>query len=652
MSDLCGIIAPIKHFMSNTTEEIYISIGSEKYVALSLKEGRVYIIPDFQREIRWESENVAQLIDDIKSGPKYLGNIILTQHAENKYSIIDGQQRITILTMILSCIDKYHAENIDVIYPCKLYIESFSAFSTLLGKYFPDESEEEKEIAETDKLCQRAKYYELWKYIYNHPILKDKVKAEEFLENLGKSSVNVILNKSTDISDGIRYFIDVNLKGKQLDTEDIFKSYLFKNDQGSEIRNEWYKFKENVTKTAQYKMNYPLLKLLEHYFYCDLYKDSKYKGLDFGEDFTIKSEFKTREENPKTFREGIHIIELIRSKKYMLESLRNLNSIIEVMIEIVSSASTTLKFEKFFSCHEKGRESRLDPDELKIIHNLMKKILKDTKYLPKALIMKFTLSTLLCRENKSKEEVQRIYGVYLLAVLFSVFENKKSKDALLSVLKADDHNWYSALIEQIKSYFDPEKITENRLMAQYKLAINEEEDDYRFRCKSLATIYNFFKIENERVAIAKGKLPLLYKFITDNEKYSTEHFIINQNNNKTVSIVVREGTAEYQYDKRFYNRYVNSMFNYIFVPRELNSDLKDFWAPYKLSLIDTKKVDCMYSLMYLDKVKELCGAIENSVKTDRQYKDDLDLYFARDFKEDYVKFARDILKEVMRKIKG
>ena len=119
--------------------------------------------------------------------------------------------------------------------------------------------------------------------------------------------------KSDDINDGIRYFIDVNLKGKQLDIEDIFKSYLFKNDQSADIRTEWYKFKENVTAASDSKMDYPLFKLLEHYFYCDLYKDPKYKGMEFGEDFLLKKEFKTREPSPQVFREGIHLIELIWS---------------------------------------------------------------------------------------------------------------------------------------------------------------------------------------------------------------------------------------------------------------------------------------------------------------------------------------------------
>lgn len=651
MSDLLGIIAPLKKFLSKTEEKIYAPLSSDKEI-LSLSPDRIYTIPDFQREIRWANENVAQLIDDIYSGPKYLGNVILTQHLDDQFSIIDGQQRITILTMILSCIKKYFDEQIDVFSPCKLEIESFSEFSNILLKNFPQDLLEDKTVVQSDKLHQRYKYYYLWQYISKHPVITDQISAENLLENLGKSTINIILNKSTDIGDGIRYFIDVNLKGKQLDTEDIFKSYLFKYDPGKEIRDEWYRFKENTTKADVHRMNYPLLKFLEHYFYCDLYRNEKYRGLEFGEDFLIKKEFKTRGENPKTFREGIHIIELIRNKTYMLNSLRNLNDAIEIMIEIVESRSTTQNFETYFEYkNEKGKKEKLDQVEIKIIHNIMGKVLKDSKTLPKALIMKYILSTLLSQDPQSKESLQKIYGVYVLAVLFTVFENKKSKDVLLSVLKADNKDWYSELISQINSYFSPEKITDTRLLAQYKLAANEEEEDYRFRCKSLATLYNFFRINGNKVSIADGKAKKLYNFIENDDAFTVEHFIVSDTDSKKTIVVLKGQELEYEYEQKFYKKYVNSLFNFIFISNNLNSQLGNYWLPHKMSQIKSKDLECDYSRMYLESIKKLGSNMKKIPQDEAQYKDKMDLYFSRDFKDQYVEFARVILKAVIEKIK-
>lgn len=164
MGELLGIIAPLKKFMSNSDEEVYVTLDGDKKTILSLAKDRIYDIPDFQREIRWSSDNVALLIEDIKSGPKFLGNIILTKHFDNNFSIIDGQQRITVLTMILSCIKRLHKDEIEIINPCKLTIESFSSFLAILELGF-DESQYTNDVYESDKLKQISKYTELWNYI-------------------------------------------------------------------------------------------------------------------------------------------------------------------------------------------------------------------------------------------------------------------------------------------------------------------------------------------------------------------------------------------------------------------------------------------------------------------------------------------------------
>ena len=159
MSDLLGVIAPLKKFLSNTDESISVPVGNMDQEILSLSKGRTYLIPDFQREIRWESENVSQLIDDISSGPKYLGNVILTRHTGQKFSIIDGQQRITILTMVLSCLMSRHNSRMEVFAPCQLLIESFSEFWNLLGRGFAAEELEKTENAK-DFIRERAEAYD------------------------------------------------------------------------------------------------------------------------------------------------------------------------------------------------------------------------------------------------------------------------------------------------------------------------------------------------------------------------------------------------------------------------------------------------------------------------------------------------------------
>ena len=638
MAELLGIIAPLKKFMSNTKEEVTISIGGEKKVVLSLEEGRVYNIPDFQREIRWSCDNVAVLIEDIKSGPKFLGNIILTKHSEYNFSIIDGQQRITILTMILSCIRMLHEREIKVIAPCKLTIESFTKFSELMESCFAEQMYTE-ETFESDKLKQIHKYIELWKYISDLDEIKNKREAKKIIENLGACSFNVIINEADDVSEGIRYFIDVNLKGKQLDTEDIFKSYLFRNDSGKEIREQWYLLKTLVAEIESSKMEYTLLRLLEHYFLCDLYSDNGYKGMEFGTDFFLKKPYK---EGNLIYRENTHLVELINNNQYMKISLKRLNNIIRLMLIIVNSESITLEIKEVFSCDKTN--GGIDDVEIKVIHNISGKILKDTKLLPKALLIKYFIVLLYGNGGKNKETIRTIYGIYLFTVLFSVFENKKSSEVLISIIKANEAEWYKELVKQINGYFVIDRITDARLLTQYKFGQNEDEEDQRFRCKSLATIYNFFTNDKGVVHVRKGKMNDLYKFITDDNSFSVEHFIVSETKRRNILV---QGN-EYKIEDTIYKRYVNNFFNFIFIDKELNSQLGNNWLPQKLEMLKDKEVSCEYSKMIIVKLGRLGDEFQKRAGED--YKDKLDLFFAREYKELYIEYTKLVLDDIINRI--
>ena len=198
-------------------------------------------------------------------------------------------------------------------------------------------------------------------------------------------------------------------------------------------------------------------------------------------------------------------------------------------------------------------------------------------------------------------------------------------------------------------YFSPDKITDTRLLAQYKLAANEEEEDYRFRCKSLATLYNFFRINGNKVSIVIGKAKQLYNFIANDDSFTVEHFIVSDTDSRTTIVVLDE--KELEYEQKFYKKYVNSLFNFIFISRDLNSRLKNYWLPYKLSQIKLNDIECEYSRMYLANIKKLRSNMKKIPQDESQYKDKLDLYFSRDFKDQYVEFARIILKAVIENIK-
>ena len=63
------------------------------------------IIPDYQRNYCWEDKEITTLWNSLKEIPKekeyHLGTIILQKNDENKYAVVDGQQRLVTLALIL-----------------------------------------------------------------------------------------------------------------------------------------------------------------------------------------------------------------------------------------------------------------------------------------------------------------------------------------------------------------------------------------------------------------------------------------------------------------------------------------------------------------------------------------------------------------------
>ena len=68
-----------------------------------------YTIPEYQRPFKWNREKIERLIQDVKesidTGEYFIGSIILIKKPEG-FDVIDGQQRLTTLTLILSAF--YH----------------------------------------------------------------------------------------------------------------------------------------------------------------------------------------------------------------------------------------------------------------------------------------------------------------------------------------------------------------------------------------------------------------------------------------------------------------------------------------------------------------------------------------------------------------
>ena len=69
-----------------------------------------FFVPSYQRGYRWGRDEVTRLLNDIheSAGNKYfLQPIVVKRRADRKWELVDGQQRLTTLSLILRYIQQH-----------------------------------------------------------------------------------------------------------------------------------------------------------------------------------------------------------------------------------------------------------------------------------------------------------------------------------------------------------------------------------------------------------------------------------------------------------------------------------------------------------------------------------------------------------------
>lgn len=87
---------------------------------------------------------------------------------------------------------------------------------------------------------------------------------------------------------------------------------------------------------------------------------------------------------------------------------------------------------------------------------------------------------------------------------------------------------------------------------------------------------------------------------------------------------------DYSLNDDIYKRYVNNLFNFIFINKKLNGSLGNYWLPKKMEIMGTesKKINCEYSKMVIKNLKDLTNSMKKCANSE-DYKRDLDFeYFA------------------------
>lgn len=194
-----------------------------------------YVIPIYQRNYEWGEPQITQLIQDIvdyilkskasENKPKYyIGSLIAYERKLEGsviYETIDGQQRLTTLTILLNVI-KNEYSTIDLSWYKKLNLsfDSRKVASNTLSYLFNDESLDNKEC----NIAIQQGYYDAKKSLAK--ILADnKLSIDEFCNYFFEkvTILRVLVPEDTDLN---HYFEIMNSRGEQLEKHEILKAKM------------------------------------------------------------------------------------------------------------------------------------------------------------------------------------------------------------------------------------------------------------------------------------------------------------------------------------------------------------------------------------------------------------------------------------------
>lgn len=182
-----------------------------------------YEIPLYQRAFAWEDKEIDQLIEDIndidikendkadKKRSYYIGTLIVSKLNEDKYEVVDGQQRLTSLYLLLNCLGI--ETNPTLTFACR-------EKSNYTLKNITNIINERKEV-DSDKVEHSI---ENGIKIIKEKLKMDNINEESFIKKLSKVVIfRIEVPEHTDLN---RYFETMNVRGEQLEQHDILKAKL------------------------------------------------------------------------------------------------------------------------------------------------------------------------------------------------------------------------------------------------------------------------------------------------------------------------------------------------------------------------------------------------------------------------------------------
>ncbi len=301
---------------------------------LGLKKNQNFVIPEYQREYQWGIDKCDQLLQDIEmfissgaSDPYFFGTIIVDCSSDNRFSLIDGQQRTTTFLLLLKALllklneviptvqgdaeskalkaglEERRREIMNILYKAEVeeiedMLDDHSKTKNILilenksiNEMYPDEfkkiieannfKEAEEMVHRTPRKKKDGKYTN---YFRNFKFFYEKLdkKQQSELNNFAKiflSNCEVIEIRSWQVEQAIMMFNSLNSKGLPLADADIISGQLYSNiaedDKKSEFNKQWKSIKELSEKLDELKVT-DIDGVLQQFMYINRAENKEY----------------------------------------------------------------------------------------------------------------------------------------------------------------------------------------------------------------------------------------------------------------------------------------------------------------------------------------------------------------------------------------
>lgn len=235
-----------------------------------LTENKKYVVPSYQRPYSWDKSNTEQLIEDIynsfcqENEEYFIGTLICIHKGDYTYEIVDGQQRLTTLSLIFAKMKDLISQN-------------KRAKENLQKRVLPIDDFSDK--PQEPRLKVRGKEYDLYynyilqgnsDFLPDSPTSTQKLFIENFktieeyllskaddeviLCNLAKyilERVYVVFVQTDDFTSSFRLFNVLNTRGMPLAASNLIKNSLFEmaEDSGEgheKVEEYWDKIEDTI----------------------------------------------------------------------------------------------------------------------------------------------------------------------------------------------------------------------------------------------------------------------------------------------------------------------------------------------------------------------------------------------------------------------